>query len=588
MFMLEKYSSTTVFPLLALLVSATAQAVPNAGSLGNQLRQAEPPALSAPVSSWLTLPAGEKEGGAVPSASQSRVTLNRIVFTGDVVVLGVAAISEARLQQVVSPWVGSDLQFPDLQSMAEAVTQFYRREGVLLAQATLPPQAIRGGVLTLHIVAGKYDAATIQNASALKTTVVQRMVSVTTPEGSVVRKKQLERVALLLNEIPGVNARVALKAGEKDGATSLDIALEPGPRVGGYIGLDDQGDVTTGRSRVMAGGYVNNLLGYGDQLRVDLLDAWENSNLLNGALDYSAQINGYGTRAGASYSHLNYRYNFQQMSFSGYSDNWLLYLSQPWIRTETARVDVRLDGGQQFLTDHYPSAFFADNNNKGRKRASLGGLSLSGSLLTTPGGLSTFNLRGTTGQVDYLNEVAQTLSFSRESGTAGAFSLLNYQLTHDQQVVGPLSVYASLRGQQANHNLDSSQKFLLGGPVAVRAYDVGAGAVDNGNIVTVEVRSRWGIPVRRWLGINPGITVAAFHDQGWGEQFRDNRNQVSGGALVGQNNRFSLAGSGLYTTLADEGNYALTLTWAHRTGHADPVSGQSDQDRFWVSAVKTF
>ncbi|EAS0616184.1 hypothetical protein E8Q24_28510 [Salmonella enterica] len=50
----------------------------------------------------------------------------------------------------------------------------------------------------------------------------------------------------------------------------------------------------TGRSRVMAGGYANGLLGYGDQLRVDLLDAYEKSDLFNGSLNYSLLAGGHG------------------------------------------------------------------------------------------------------------------------------------------------------------------------------------------------------------------------------------------------------------------------------------------------------
>ncbi|EOG3230711.1 ShlB/FhaC/HecB family hemolysin secretion/activation protein, partial [Salmonella enterica] len=76
-----------------------------------------------------------------------------------------------------------------------------------------------------------------------------------------------------------------MKAGDRQGTTAPDITLTPGKRYGGYAGLDNQGDPTTGRSRVMVGGYVNNLLGLGDQLRVDLLDAYEKSDLFNGSVD---------------------------------------------------------------------------------------------------------------------------------------------------------------------------------------------------------------------------------------------------------------------------------------------------------------
>ncbi|EAB1572265.1 ShlB/FhaC/HecB family hemolysin secretion/activation protein, partial [Salmonella enterica] len=140
--------------------------------------------------------------------------------------------------------------------------------------------------------------------------------------------------------------------------------------------------------------------------------------------------------------------------------------------------------------------------------------------------------------------------------------------------------------QLANNNLDASQKFLMGGPSAVRAYDIGDGSVDEGVVGTAEVRSHWSLPVLAWLGNDPSLTLATFYDQGWGEQWRNNDNG-RGGRLADSNN-LNLAGAGLYATVADAGNYALTMTWAHRTGNADPNAVHDDNDRFWVSAVKTF
>lgn len=398
-------------------------------------------------------------------------------------------------------------------------------------------------------------------------------------------REQLEREALLLGEIPGVNARVSMTTGSLQGTTTPEITLTPGQRFGGYIGLDNQGDPTTGRSRVMLGGYANNLLGLGDQLRVDLLDAYEKSDLFNGSLDYSLLAGGgYGTRVGVSYSHLNYHYNLSGLGFNGYSDNWGLYVTQPWIRTSRARVDVRLNAGQQFLTDKYPDVFAADSTPRGRKRVNIGSAAITGSVADLPGGLTGFGFVGTTGNVGLRSEFSRYISGDADSG--GQFARFNYQINHDQQVWGPFSVYAGVNGQLANNNLDASQKFLMGGPSAVRACDIGDGAVDQGVVGTAEVRSHWSLPAPAWLGHAPDLTVATFYDQGWGEQWRNNDNG-RGGRLADSNN-LNLAGAGLYATVADAGSYALTLTWAHRTGNADPNAVHDDHDRFWVSAVKTF
>lgn len=575
---------------LSTEVSAVVVPPVGAGQLGNQLRQGTDTVPSAPVSPELSLPASTS-GEPRAAESQVRMTLVRVRFTGDVNIRGV---TEEKLNHVVSPWLGKSLSFADLQALSESVTEYYRRQGMLLARAVLPPQTIKNGILIVQIVPGKYDRASVNNSSALRTSQAERMVSAAAPPGNVVTKSHLERLALLLNDIPGVESALALKSGSLSGTSSLNIEMKPGKRAGGYVGLDNQGDPTTGRSRVMAGMYASELFGYGDQVRVDLLDAYEKSNLFNGSLDYSLLTGGYGTRVGVNYSHLNYHYNFMREGYKGYSDNWVLYVTHPWIRTARARVDVRGEGGQQYLTDKYPSLLSGNNidnmsntSEKGRKRVTLGSLSLAGSVADVPGGVTGFSIRGTVGTQDYRDDVARQMSFSQELDSSGQFARLNWVLNHDQQVWGPFSVYTGLNGQLANHNLDSSQKFLLGGPGAVRAYDVGAGSVDNGTVATGEVRWTHDISGLRRTGGEPSVTVAAFYDQGWGEQYAENRNQVSGG-VIAPHNHVNLSGAGLYTTVAEAGSYALTLTWAHRTGNADPVSGLADRDRFWVSAVKSF
>lgn len=576
-------------PLLFCAGVQAAVIPPDAGSLGGQLRQEADIIPPAPVSAPLVLPdAGQKH--RLPAGAQdATVVVNRVIFTD--IPAGVKGVDEAALQKQIAGYLRRPLTFTGLSEMTHGVTDLYRQKGLLVARAILPPQTIRDGVLTVQIIPGRYDSAQVSNASALRSSVVARMVSTTTPLGGVVTRKQLERVALLLNEIPGVSAGVSLKEGQKNGTSALDISVRPGKRAGGYVGLDNQGNTTTGRSRVMAGFYVSELLGFGDQLRVDLLDAWENSDLFNGALDYSLLVGGAGTRVGASYSHLNYHYNINGLGgFDGYSDNWGLYVTQPWIRTARARVDVRLDTGQQFLTDTYPQFFsiFASGERKSRKQVDYGSLSVLGSVASTPGGITAFNLQGTTGNMDYRNVAATSFSGGSDNDVTGQFSRLNWLVSHDQQVWGPFSFYASLNGQAASRNLDSSQKFLMGGPGAVRAYDVGDGSVDTGNVMTAEVRSGWAVPVTRWLGNDPKLTVATFYDYGHGKQNKNDVNQRTGRPLIGKDNSFSLAGAGLYATVADANNYALTMTWAHRTGDVDPVSGSSDHDRFWVTAVKTF
>lgn len=99
---------------------------------------------------------------------------------------------------------------------------------------------------------------------------------------------------------------------------------------------------------------------------------------------------------------------------------------------------------------------------------------------------------------------------------SGNFSRFNYRVGHDQGIGSHVSFFNQFTGQMASKNLDSSQKLLLGGPLAVRAYGIGDGSVDKGTIFTTELRTRWQPDFPDWAGYGHQITVAAFFDQGWG------------------------------------------------------------------------
>ncbi|EDW6064645.1 ShlB/FhaC/HecB family hemolysin secretion/activation protein, partial [Salmonella enterica subsp. enterica serovar Oslo] len=409
------------FPVASLTLfcagahAATPPVVPGAGTLGNQLRQESVRTPAAPVSAPLVLPQEGPARQAMSADNHTTVVVKKVVFSGLPVGQGP---DELRLQQQVAGSLNRPLTFAGLASLAQSVTDLYRSEGFLVARAVLPPQTVKDGVLTIDVIPGRYDQAQLSNSSPLRDGLARQIIRTTTPEGEVLSRAQLEREALLLSEIPGVKAQVSMKSGRLPGTTTPDITLTPGKRFGGYAGLDNQGDRTTGRSRVMAGFYASGLLGTGDQLQVNLLDAYEKSDLFNAALDYSTLAGGYGTRLGVNYSHLNYHYNLSGLGFDGYSDNWGLYATQPWIRTSRARVDVRLEAGQQFLTDKYPSALFAGDgqDSEGRKQVSLGSLSVTGSVADLPGGVTGFGLSGTTGEVDLRSDLSRSWTAAADSG----------------------------------------------------------------------------------------------------------------------------------------------------------------------------
>lgn len=571
----------SVVPVQAALPAA----LPGAGVLGNTLPSAPQPVSSADAGS-LTLPALTPSVAGTPAQSGRAIVLRRVNIGSATGPSGLSVLSGEllqRLQTIADSHTGVPQHFSDLQAMVQAMTRECHAHGLVLAQVVLPPQRVEQGVLAVTVYPGLLGEARISNTSPLSDGVVRRMMSAGLPAGRVASRADLERTALLLGEIPGVQTGLTLRPGQVTGSTQTEVSIQPGKRFGGYTGTDNAGTPSTGRSRVMAGAYASELLGQGDLLRLDLTDAWEKSGLINGTLDYSLLVGGYGTRAGMNYSHLDYHYYLQGLRFAGYSDTAGLYVSQPWVRTSRTVVDVRLDASVSQLEDRYPSLFSdITGGDQGKKRVITTSLGVRGSSSDlVPDGLTSFSLQGVLGDLNLQNDVARYWSSADLLNSAGTFGRINGQLTHEQRLTGPLSVYGAVNGQWASKNLDSSQKFLTGGPAAVRAYAAGSGAVDDGVVTTAELRGRWMLPARWGIGEGHQFTLAGFYDQSWGDVYHNNT------GLTGQNS-VRLAGAGVYAGIARSRDYSLMLTWAHRTGNKDVTSGLTERDQFWINAVKVF
>ncbi|WP_145476567.1 ShlB/FhaC/HecB family hemolysin secretion/activation protein [Yersinia similis] len=582
-----KFSSLAFFSLFCSQLIAAPQVlnVPNAGAISNEIRQTTIEPLNAPEETDIKLPQLSKSTPLKGALASERITLQRVRFEGDVSLFqpGIAADNKD-LQAVITPWLNRSLTFNDLQAMTFAVTRFYRKKGWVAAQVILPPQTIRDGIIVVRVIAGRLDKPQLNNQSGLNSRFITAVIESNSCSkeigffgdkdcaASPVELSRLERTALILNEIPGVEASLALKPGTQSGMTRIYADVTPGKKMMAYLAADNQGNDYSGHNRLLTGGVLNNLTGWGDQLRADLILS-SSADVFNGLLDYNFPINSYGTRAALNYSYLDYTLTgpFSVLDAHGHSTTWGINLRHPWIRTSAARIDVNAGYYQARMRD---SLILLPEQ---KRNLNAGEFGISGTFTALPRGLSNFNLLGTAGDLALDDEYSQ--SINTLTHVSGNFSRFNYRAGHDQGVGSHFSFFNQFTGQMASKNLDSSQKLLLGGPLAVRAYGIGEGSVDKGTIFTTELRTRWQPDFPDWAGYGHQITVAAFFDQGWGAYYRQ--------PIVGlSENNINISGFGSYITLARPADYFLNLTWAHRTGQA--VTRHQDNDQLWLSAYKMF
>lgn len=555
--------------------------LPSAGGLSNQLNQ-DPPTShpltnEAFVSPFQFSNTKATSKPAKKTQSSERLLITRVIFKQDASNQSWENVPLYKLEKELEPLIGKALNIDEIGHLAEVASQLLQRQGMILARVVLPPQKVVNGTLTLLVLPGRYDTSSIRGHGALQESFVRSFAENAFPIGKIILKDDLDRAALLLSEIPGTEPSVKLQKGEKPGDIQPVIDIRTPERGRAYIGMDNYGDQLTGREQLLTGGRINNIAGRGDLLKFDMKYSKFGDGVVNGTLDYSLLAG--NLRMGASYSRLDYSLAYWNQQVSGYSQDFGIYTTWPLMRKLQTRVDLRLDAGQKYATDYYPSFDFFDDGKASRRRINTLRLSGYGSSATTKGGVSMFSLSATLGETNYLTEMAQWLSFSDISEKEGQFSKLNFSIGHLQDVTNNWFIYFNLNGQRAFNDLDSAEKFIMGGPTAVRAYEVSEGSVDSGANATFEVRKKWVLPSSALFGGAPNVTLGSFYDHAVGEYFQRSSHLMS-------ENRVNMSGAGIFLSGDIRNNTSVTLTAARRTG--DSLSMDSDKNKFWLTFNKQF
>ena len=549
------------FALLALSQSLFAQQPPSAGS---QLQQIPPSPIPQKAAPKIIL---EPSTAQASAASDSvKITVNSLKVTG------ARAYPEAELVALTGFKPGSELTLGELRGMALKIAQRYRSNGYFVAQAYLPAQEIKDGVVTIAVIEGQYGKVLVRNKSNLSDDLVYSQLDGING-GDAVAIAPLESRLLLLSDIPGVNVTSTLTPGASLGASDLIVDVTPGQRVTGSIDADNAGNRYTGEYRVGATVNVNNLAGRGDVASLRVLTSGSGLNYARGS--YQMQF-GKAT-VGVAYSWLGYELGreFANLQATGTAKIASVYGSYPLIRSRNTNLYGLLAFDAKKFQDKRPLDLDAPVQDRkaqvlmatlrGDHRDSLGG-----------GGVTSLSLTGTAGNIDIETPFIRNLDAATAQSN-GHFTKLSFSAMRLQSVTDTVSLYAGINGQLASKNLDSSEKMELGGMNAVRAYPEGEAFADQGYLLTLEARKR----LPKFSEQMPGeIQLIGFVDTG---SVTINKNPW----VAGENHR-TLSGAGVGLTWAENNNFMVRTYYARKLGSGTATSAPDKSGRFWIQAVKYF
>jgi len=558
---MSKVKLSFAVALLLLNQSAFAADAPLPGA-GGQIQQI--PRAPVPRRAVPEIRIEQGQASDIPASDNVKILVKSLHVTGQTL------YSEDELVAITGFSPGGELTLSELRGMASKIADHYHTNGYFVAQAYLPAQDIKDGAVTIAVLEGQYGSVTLHNQTNLSDGLASGLLDAPKEEATIAIAP-LESRLLLLSDIPGVNVNSTMTPGTTVGTSDLIVDLTPGRRVTGSIEADNAGNYYTGRYRIGATVNLNNPIGLGDVFSVRALTSGSGMNY--GRASYQLQL-GKAT-VGAAYAAMEYELDeeFEFLDAHGTAQIASLYGSYPLIRSRNTNLYALAGYDYKTFLDKVDITSTVTDKNVHVGTAGLAGNHRDG---FGGGGLTTYSLTGTAGDVD-INTPEALAADEVTAQTNGSFQKLGFDAARLQSVTDRIALYAGINGQVASQNLDISEKMALGGPYAVRAYPVGEGYSDEAYVATLEAR----LLLPAFWDTMPGqMHLIGFADTGTGTIHKD--------PWTDEDNHRTLSGAGIGLTWADYDNFIAKVYYAHKLGNEVATAAPDASGQIWLQAVKYF
>lgn len=524
--------------------------LPTPGSVRATLpKQAAPipqavPAIAPPASSAPSVaPGGEA------------ITVTHFAITGNTV------FDTATLESQISQYQGQALTLAELYKVANLLTRFYQDHGYGLARVTVPEQKFEAGRVELLVIEGRIGQVHVEGNTDTHTAVILHSAAAAQP-GAVFTNRAAERAVLLVNDLPGVQAKGVLVPGSSFGTTDLVLNVQEIPyQARGSI--DDYGRPATGRWRVNASASINSLTGHGDQLTAGITHAA--GNLLNfGNLAYVVPAGPSGGSLALGYDRAIYHVGsgaFSKLDIGGASSDASVIYQYPLLRT----TDQNLFWGLGVThTSSYSDA--------GAQRISDGSINLLQA--------SVYYTRAHQDGSYYTLNGQFFTNGKYNDGSLNKAGIANSNGEKARLMLGGSYVmpfqsrwrFIAMGGMQWSPDpLVDNDKYSLGGPYSVRGFLSAEQRGDSGLYASAEVQ--------RNLWPAMGMSLGAFLDSGrvWDQ---------STAAVPGHSLTLSSTGLDL-TVIPANSRWSARIQWAYAIGGYRPSDGNNG-GHVWATLAASF
>jgi hemolysin activation/secretion protein len=175
-----------------------------------------------------------------------------------------------------------------LELLADKLSLYYRKKGLILTKVYFPPQNIKNRTLSLDLVLGEIENVSV-NKNELYSS--ERLIR---PFKDLINKPafipSLESSLIEINNYPGVSINTRFKEGDEIGKSKIDILIKKEHMSDFNFSFDNYGSEYTGSMRGTLSASFYNLTDHADRLSINALATFNPTNSVYLGANYGFKL----------------------------------------------------------------------------------------------------------------------------------------------------------------------------------------------------------------------------------------------------------------------------------------------------------
>ena len=400
-------------------------------------------------------------------------------------IAGATFFPKTEVDAFFAPLLQKKIGLAEIRLAASALERKYRERGFFLARVFIPPQQLKEGKFRVQVIEGHISQVYVEGTDAAMSNRVEAFAQQITSLRPL-DLGSLERLLLLINDLPGVSATAVLRPGAELGSSELLLTVMP---LGDLhmLSFNNTGSKTTGPYSLNHNATFQQAFGRPGQLNLSLTGSGSDDYALKGIRSavarYTQALGNSGLIFSVAGTLSNSRPAGSVKSINLVSDATSISptLRYPLLRSRAS--SVYLDGGMSVNrseTTAFGTVISSD-------QYTVAELSASWTLDGWLGGRQNLGL-GITNGLNLFGAMDRNAPNPSSAQFEPGFTKVTVNLQRTQELPQQFSLRFAANGQHTRDKLLSRELIAFGGPSLGRAYAAAAIAGDKGLGALLELR----------------------------------------------------------------------------------------------------